>query len=162
MLLRDIRERLARRSQQKSLGVRKSNRPKLRYFCPSIESLEDRRLLTATLPGPPVVSSFAIAAQVLERSIFYNNSRFDGNNPAASPADDAAIATDKSALLPGEQATFANYTSYSAGINGVMVDIAGLPGTPTAADFVFRVGNSDDPGNWLAAPTPQAISARVG
>ena len=39
--------------------------------------------------------------------------------------DDAAIATDKTALLPGETASLANYTSYSRGINGIMVDLIG-------------------------------------
>ena len=63
---------------------------------------------------------------------------FDGNDPAANAADDAAIATDKTALLPGQTATFANYTSYSRGINGIMVDIAGLPGNVTANDFVVH------------------------
>ena len=67
----------------------------------------------------------AFHANVVGRNIFYNRSGFDGNNAAANAADDAAIATDKQALLPGGTATFANYTSYSRGINGIMVDVAG-------------------------------------
>ena len=55
----------------------------------------------------------------------------DAPATAASAADDQAIATDKTALLPGETATFANYTSYSLGINGIMVDVADLAGEPT-------------------------------
>lgn len=91
--------------------------------CLVMEQLEERRLLSA--------------AQVVGRDVFYNNSYFDGRNPAADTSDDNAIATDKQALLPGQTASFTNYTSYSKGINGVMVDIAGL-GSPlnlTAADF---------------------------
>ena len=42
-------------------------------------------------------------------------------------------------------ATGTNYTSYSRGINGVMVDIVGLPAVPTDADFEFKVGNDSDP-----------------
>ena len=53
------------------------------------------------------------------RQIFYNNSAFD--DPATGGSDDDAIATDKEALLPGETAGFANYTSYSRGINGIKV-----------------------------------------
>ncbi|MDY7010415.1 MAG: hypothetical protein SVV80_06635 [Planctomycetota bacterium] len=84
-------------------------------------------------------------ATVVGRHVFYNNSAFDGNNAAANADDDGAIATDKTALLPGQTATFANYTSFSRGINGVMVDISELPGTPTAADFAFKTGNPDPP-----------------
>lgn len=59
---------------------------------------------------------------VVGRHVFYNNSAFDHNNPAANADDDRAVAPDKRALLPGQTATFANYTSYSGGINGLMID----------------------------------------
>ena len=77
-------------------------------------------LTTATFDHVTIVNSSSMASSVVGRYIFYSNSKFD----AAS--DDNAIATDKQALLPGQTATFANYTSYSQGINGIMVDIAGL------------------------------------
>ena len=63
---------------------------------------------------------------VAGRHIFYNQSMFDGYNAAANALDDYVIALDKEALLPGDTASFANYTSYFRGINGIMVDIAGL------------------------------------
>ncbi|HZL37785.1 MAG TPA: hypothetical protein VFC78_20880 [Tepidisphaeraceae bacterium] len=101
---------------------------------------------------------------VLSRHVFYNNSSFDGNNPAANAADAGAIAWDKSPLLPGQTASFANYTSYSKGINGVMVDVSGLPATTlsAAADFSFKVGNSSAAGGWVAAPAPSAITVLPG
>jgi len=71
------------------------------------------------------------------------------------------VSLGKTALLPGQTATFVNYTSYTKGINGIMVDINGLPATPVAADFVFRVGNDNDPGAWAAAPAPQSITVRA-
>jgi hypothetical protein len=98
--------------------------------------------------------------QVVGRSLFYNNSLFDGKDPGAGPADDSAIATDKHALLPGQTATFANYTSYSRGVNGVMLDVFNLPADPTAADFTFRVGNDGTPAAWPAAPA--GITVRRG
>ena len=52
------------------------------------------------------------------RHVFYNNSAFDGNDPRANADDDLAVAPDKQALLPGQTATFVNYTSYGGGING--------------------------------------------
>ncbi len=112
--------------------------------------------------GSVLIEQTQVFSELVDRHIFYNNSVFDGNDPAANANDDFAIAPDKVALLPGETATFANYTSYSRGINGVMVDIAGLPGTPTAADFALKVGNSSDPGSWADAPAPASVTVRAG
>ena len=95
---------------------------------------------------------------VMDRHIFYNNSSFDGNDPAANAADTLAIAPDKEALSPGEHATFANYTSYSKGINGIMIDLDGGR-VPVLSDFTFRVGNSSDLSTWHAAPAPSAITS---
>ncbi len=100
-------------------------------------------------------------AAVTGRNIFYNNCEWDGNNPGPNVDDDQAIASDKQALLPGQTATFANYTSFSRGINGMMIDVADLAGTPTASDFVFKVGNDSNPGNWPLAGEP-FISLRPG
>jgi len=103
------------------------------------------------------------SAQVVGRFVFYNNSAYDGNNPAANSADDAAIAPDKQALRPGTAAAqFQNYTSYSKGINGIMIDVSGLAGTPTAADFNFAVGNDNNTSQWAAAPAPSAVLVRPG
>ena len=77
---------------------------------------------------------------VRSRQVFYNDSVFDGYDPTASPADVLAIATDKSALLPGLAATFGNYTSYSRGLNGIMIEIVGLTGTLSSDDFEFPSG----------------------
>jgi hypothetical protein len=114
----------------------------------------------SSTPSPAM--SLTISSVVAGTHIFYNHSAWDGNNQAANVADDAAIATDKAALLPGGTASFANYTSYDKGINGIMVDIANLAGTPTAADFVFKTGNSSDPSTWTLAPAPLSITVRWG
>jgi len=100
--------------------------------------------------------------QLVGQQIFYNESAFDGNDPGPDGRGDRAIATDKQALLPGQTATSANYTSYSRGINGVMVDISGLVERTelSAADFEFRVGNDDDPSGWSAAPAPKNVAVR--
>jgi len=103
--------------------------------------------------------------EVVGRYVFYNQSTFDGNDPALGAADDQAIATDKTALLPGSPdntAGFANYISYHRGINGIMVDVADAPGAITEDDFLFRVGNESDPSNWAPAPPPQAVEVRPG
>jgi len=99
---------------------------------------------------------------VVGRHFIYNRSAFDDNDSTANADDDLAIAAGKEALLPGETATSANYTSYSRGINGIMVDIGGLPqGTVlTADDFEFRVGNDNDPTGWPPAPAPAEVTVR--
>ncbi|REK05549.1 MAG: hypothetical protein DWQ37_23880 [Planctomycetota bacterium] len=104
---------------------------------------------------------------VAGRQIFYNLSKFDGNTSGASASDDAAIATDKSAYLPGSgPATFANITSYTRGINGIMFDIADSAGTLTVNDFEFKmseqVGANNTPSTWAAAPDPITVSVRSG
>lgn len=105
-----------------------------------------------------VVAPAAVAA----RHVFYNNSAFDGRNVAPSVLDDAALAPDKSPLLPGQAATFANVTSYTRGINGITIDLRGNGPTIGAADFTLRVGNSAEPSGWAEGPTPASILLRPG
>jgi len=66
------------------------------------------------------------------------------------------------AVIAPAPATFANVSSYTKGINGIMVDIAGAHGSITAADFVFKVGNNNSPSTWGTAPAPASISVRAG
>ena len=85
------------------------------------------------IPGTPdavTTMSATPSAGVLGRHLFYNASAWDWDLSADTdgdtyfdpgedgPNDGLAIAPDKTALLPGGAATFANYTSYSRGING--------------------------------------------
>jgi autotransporter-associated beta strand protein len=91
-------------------------------------------------------------ASVVGEYVFYNESIWG-----------TTVAPDKSALLPGEAASFANYTSYDEGLNGIAVDIANLPGTSlSAGDFQFSVGNGSvtDGSTWAlasAAPTVTVV-----
>jgi L-ascorbate metabolism protein UlaG (beta-lactamase superfamily) len=94
--------------------------------------------------------------------LIYNNSSFDGNDPVAAVSDDAAIATNKSWLLPGQTASFANYSSFDKGINSLAVDIRNLGPSPMVDAFDFKVGTSADPGTWADAPAPTGIAVRQG
>jgi hypothetical protein len=101
--------------------------------------------------------------RVVGRHLFYNRSWFDKNDPDANEFDDDAIATNKSALLPGEKANFANYSSYSRGINGIMIDVDGLKDADalSASDFVFRMGNTaSDPADWPLLTVAPEITVR--
>lgn len=102
------------------------------------------------------------AATVVGRRIYYNRSVFDGLGGLPNASDDLAVATDKSALLPGGLPGLSNITSYDRGINGVMVDVAGLPDRVVlaAGDFTFRAGTGADRATWSAGPTPAAVYTR--
>lgn len=121
-----------------------------RWHRRGFETLESRCLLSVT-------------SAVAGRHVFYDNSSFDGNAPGPGASDDAAIATDKEAYLPGSGLmTPSNMTSYSRGLNGIMVDITGSHPDITAADFIFQVGANNAPGSWSAAPAPTSVSVRPG
>ncbi len=108
------------------------------------------------------------AATVVGRHLFYNQSKFDGGLPVIdrnglASLDDAAIAPDKTAYLPGSGlATFENISSYSRGINGVMIDVASMPANVVLEDFQFRVGTGNNLNTWIAAPAPTDFFVRAG
>jgi beta-glucanase (GH16 family) len=107
----------------------------------------------------------AAPARVVGRQVFYNHSAADGADARATNDDDLAVATEKAALLPGQTATFGNVTSYSRGINGVMVDVLGLPtstNSVTADAFDFKAGIGGDPASWQDAPAPSSVTVRRG
>ncbi|WP_145084747.1 DNRLRE domain-containing protein [Aureliella helgolandensis] len=96
----------------------------------------------------------ATAAEAVGSSVFYNDSSYSGTE---------AIAPDKQPYQPGDGvATYANYTNYSRGLNGVIVDVANLAGTPTVADFSFHVGNNQSLASWAEAPIPTSIEVQAG
>ena len=109
----------------------------------------------ADASGPPMT--------VVGRRVFYNNSAFDGASPLANLADDGAVPWMKIALLPGGTASFLNVTSYTRGINGVMVDVADLPEgvAPRVDDFSFRSRSAAAGSAWAAGPTPWRVSTRL-
>jgi len=105
----------------------------------------------------------APVTEMVGQYVFYNNSAFDGNTPGADMLDDGAIAPDKVALRPGGIASFANYTSFHRGINGIMVDIDDLPvAIDLATAFDFRMGNSNNLAEWSDAPEPVSMDVRWG
>jgi hypothetical protein len=110
----------------------------------------------------PVDSPAEIPA--MGRHLFYNGSKFDGTDVGANAADDNAIATDKVALqfTGSTTAPLSAFSSYSRGINGIMVDISGSHGAITADDFTFKMGTSTDVATWGNAPAPLSVTTRAG
>ena len=108
------------------------------------------RLFLSTPAGIRMISVAAPSAVLVDRGVTYGGS-------TAFP--ETEFATDKFPLLPGQTATFANYTSYSKGLNRVAFDIEGI-GSPTLDvfdDFEFRVGNSNDPSQWALLTAGSSI-----
>jgi len=99
-----------------------------------------------------------ILATIANRQLFVNGSTFYGTgganatNPSLNPI--RAIEPGKVALLPGARASVANFTNYSLGINGIVVDIAnpGNLAAITATSFQFAVWNN------FATTTPNFVS----
>ena len=139
-----------------------------RYFDTNLEPGTEYsyRLQASDIAGSSDYSNESSAAtlmpQVVGRFIFYNQSSFDGRNGTSNVVDGPAIATDKQALLPGQTATFQNYTSYSKGINGIMVDVANFESEITPDDFTILVGNSSDTSTWQPAPEPSFVTQFLG
>jgi hypothetical protein len=99
---------------------------------------------------------------VVARRLFYDGSTFDGGVLGSNDGDDSAIAPDKSAYLPGSgTSSFASVSSYSRGINGIMLDIPSTHGPITTADFVFKIGNNNSPVGWTSALAPTAVVTRA-
>ena len=117
--------------------------------------------VTLTRENAPVPS-----ATVVGRHIFYNQSKFDGNSAGitTSAASNAAIATDKVALQFSGSTTapVSAATSYSRGINGILVDIEDAAGPLTVNDFTFKVGTSSTVSSWVNAPAPTGFTVWPG
>jgi PhoPQ-activated pathogenicity-related protein len=125
--------------------------PRIRWFHPHVERLEERALLSIA------------PSTVVGRFLFYDQSRYDGNVAGVNASDAGALATDKTALIGGSgTATFDNVSGYSRGINGLFVDISGSHPNITSNDFSFTVGNNNSPSTWTPAPAPTDVTVRAG
>jgi hypothetical protein len=118
--------------------------------------------LAGTSPRSNELGVTLPVATILANSVFYNGSKYDGQNGSSNLTDTGAVAPDKEALLPGQTASFKNITSYSKGINGVIIDVANLDNLPRFEDFSFRVGTDGDPAQWAVAPAPTYINTYPG
>jgi hypothetical protein len=118
---------------------------------------------TGSVTGLAFIPS--LSSEVVGRHLFYNESFFDGTSAAINASDDNAIATDKTAYVAdGSLAQFSAVSSYSRGINGIMIDLAGGGdhASISANDFVFKTGNDNSPGGWATVTATPTISVRAG
>ena len=110
--------------------------------------------------------SLTAVVDVVDRKLFYNGSGFETVGGVA-----AALDTSKVMLRSGattQTTAFANVSNYTRGINGAVLDVAGLASTAlTAADFILRVAPAGasgvvNPSTWTNAPTPSALVVTAG
>ncbi|MBI2100136.1 MAG: hypothetical protein HYT48_02230, partial [Candidatus Vogelbacteria bacterium] len=110
-----------------------------------------------------------LPTSILARHVFYNNSFYDTPSVQCSSLTGVATCDDNSAIdstkrpqQPGDgPATFANYITYSKGLNGLMIDVAHPAGSPalsnvTASMFSFTMGNETEP--TAVVPNPSSIT----
>jgi hypothetical protein len=129
--------------------------PSLGIPIPGLDALRVNYTFQALHYPPDFASQFP--STVTGRRLFYNNSIWD--DPGFGFNNASAIAGDKTAYVPNgsNTSTFANMSSYSKGINGIMVEITSAENTLTAADFTVRMSPqglaaNNTPSTWAAAP----------
>lgn len=110
------------------------------------------------------VVTVALPVELAGSNVFYYKSTFAGGaNAPLTAANVAASTSDKVPLLPGETATSANYTHYSRGLNGILIDLENLlQGTLEDVQFEFHVGNNNFPSTWLPLSTAPTITPVPG
>jgi endonuclease/exonuclease/phosphatase family metal-dependent hydrolase len=127
-------------------------------------------ILTPGLPNAP-------SAIITDRKVFYNNSSgFGTNGVNNAPSVNPILAMDpsKNALLPGQTTTLSslvlggqnasssNFTNYSRGLNGIVVDLTNAPSLATvdAASFQFATWSSfpDSTPNFISVNPTVAVS----
>jgi hypothetical protein len=104
-------------------------------------------------------------AQIVGRQLFYNNSALDGNNAGAGRFRRRRRRGDPQPGTRRRHATFANYSTYSRGLNGLMIDVKNLPAgyVPVASDFAFAAGNTANPATWQPVTRqPSSVTVRRG
>jgi len=102
-------------------------------------------------------------AQIVSRTVFYNDSFYDFNDPSANIFDAGATDGSKVALLPGQSANFQNYTNFDGGLTGISVDVANLyvSAGVSLSDFTFKTGNVSDTSSWTSI-TPDGMAIFPG
>lgn len=133
-------------------------------YTPTAKTASQTVTITGTdEDGGSSTTTFSITALVTitNQKVFYNASGFESTGGVSGALD-----TGKQLLRATgstQTTTFANVINYSRGINGMILDVAGLEAsTLTADDFTFRVSPNGasgvvDPSVWIAAPNPTVI-----
>ena len=123
-------------------------------MCTAAKTRPSTKKSTSSTQTPPISSGpvAGVGQTVVGRYLAYGG----------SPAYGDVIAPDKTALLPGQTASFANVTSYSDGINEIVVDVNNAASSYTRRRLHLPRGLVGDPSTWAAAPAPTSVSSVAG
>jgi Bacterial Ig-like domain len=148
---------------------------------PNGGTLRNSSNFVAQAPTPGATNSSVVAATITNRQVFYNNSVGFGtsganNSTTVNPIN--AIDPSKTALVPnqlttlsatvlgGQNASSANFTNYSRGLNGIVVDINGATNLAgiDAASFQFATWSSfpDATPNFVTISPTVTVSTFAG
>ena len=126
-------------------------------------------IITATdSDGLSSTTSFLVDSLVAVSAsqVYYKGSEFSLQGGVTAALESTKKLLRASAV--SQTTTFANVTNYSLGLNGVVLDLAGLANTNlSASDFVFRVAPTGasgvvSPNTWNYAPPPTLIDVTAG
>ncbi len=123
----------------------------------SSEGTTKPRLVVTYIPQTPSV--------IVDRRVFYNRSTSSAfGDGTGNPIH--AIDPTKQALLPSETTTVANFTNYSRGLNGLVIDVLGPPNLAgiSAASFQFATWSSfpDSTPNFVTINPTVTVSTFAG
>jgi len=108
-----------------------------------------------------VTFTISAAVTVVNRQVFYNRATATSyGNGTGNPVN--AIDPLKTALLPGGIAAISNYTNYRNGLNGLVIDVAGLGAGTTVADLRFATWNGISVSGFLATSAVPTVSLIPG
>lgn len=123
-------------------------------------------LRQGTPNGSPVYNQLYGTRQPVEAILdsFVYHGGYSGSGSAIDSGKSLAKQGDTPQLL-----TFDNLINSSQGINGVGFEIQNIPGTLTAADFVFQMSptgafleGANPPASWTNAPAPSSVNVTQG
>ena len=112
----------------------------------------------------------AVQGIVAARRMFYNNANNSFTSPFgvlpntfnSSGAANGAVDNSKSALISGTSSA-ANYSNYSRGLNGIIIDFSGGTNEITAADFEFELWNGYSPAGFVrSVVSPLSVAVLRG
>ncbi len=140
-------------------------------YTPSTRLMNQVVQLTAIDSQGSASVAFTLNAlvHIPNQQIYYRGSSFAQNGNNVQAALDTTKVLARSG--PGsQQLSFANLINTTRGINGLVLDVAGLVASSlTASDFVFRMSptgtfneNANPPSSWTAAPDPTGIFVTPG
>ncbi|MEQ1829828.1 MAG: Ig-like domain-containing protein, partial [Pirellula sp.] len=141
-------------------------------YTPSTKLVNELVTITASDGTNTSSTSFTLNAlvAVTNRQVYYKGSDYASLGGVGAALDNVKgpLASGMSIIAADRTTSDANKINYSRGLNGMVIDVAGLVATSlTAADFTFRVAPAGasgvvNPSAWANAPAPTNIVVTPG